>query len=39
MPYVPPKSLQYKPEEVAAPIKARVHLAKAEEVKEPVKMR
>jgi len=35
MPYVPPKSLQFKPAEIPAPIKARTHLAKAEEVKEP----
>jgi hypothetical protein len=35
MPYVPPKSLQYKEKEVEAPFKARVHLDKAEEVKEP----
>ncbi len=35
MPFVPPKSLQFKPEEVPAAIKARVHLDKAVDVKLP----
>ena len=35
MPYVPPKSLQFKEKEVESPFKARVHLTNAEEVKEP----
>lgn len=35
MPFVPPKSLQFKPEEVSPAIKARVHLERAQEVKQP----
>lgn len=35
MAFVPPKSLQFKPEEIPAQVKARTHLKKAEEVKEP----
>lgn len=35
MPWVPPKSLQYTPEEIPAVVKARTHLQKAEDVKEP----
>lgn len=35
MPAIPPKSLQFTPEQIPAPVKARVHLHKSEDVKEP----
>ncbi|MBI5498073.1 MAG: hypothetical protein HY904_23930 [Deltaproteobacteria bacterium] len=35
MAWVPPKSLQYKPEEIPAAVQARVHLQRADEVKQP----